>query len=360
VSRTGAAHELKVAIVGAGAAGLAAAWALRNTPAQVTLFEQSKELGGRAKTRLSHGVALDLGANFLKAEPQPIEDLIHQLPTEQLEHIPGPVWTFDRDNHLKAGDTRIDGSKKWTYRDGIQTLAKLIFEEARADLRLETRIHSLSRIHEQWWLDGGDRGQFGGFDQVLLTAPAPHAIELLRASTLSDGIAEPVLQGLAQARYHKQWCFSFCVEAGPEDCVEWFALLNADREHPLIAWLERENGKPDRVPAEKTVMNVQLQPEWSAAHFDHRPEDLLPQVVEAVEALLQWTPRPILWWDCQRWDAAHPFEAADGGLVAESEWAGLFIAGDAMIGKGRVNLALLTGLEVAKKMSASLPGLAPD
>ena len=57
-------RKKRLAIIGAGPAGLAAAWKLRDAgDIEITMFEKSQGVFGRAATRSRHGVRLDPGAN---------------------------------------------------------------------------------------------------------------------------------------------------------------------------------------------------------------------------------------------------------------------------------------------------------
>lgn len=58
-------REIDVAIIGAGAAGLAAADALADAPLEVLVLEAGPRIGGRAHTRTAGELALDLGCGWL-------------------------------------------------------------------------------------------------------------------------------------------------------------------------------------------------------------------------------------------------------------------------------------------------------
>jgi phytoene dehydrogenase-like protein len=59
------AHGARVAVVGGGIAGLAAAAFAARAGARVTLFERMSETGGRARTRVDHGFAFNMGPHAL-------------------------------------------------------------------------------------------------------------------------------------------------------------------------------------------------------------------------------------------------------------------------------------------------------
>ena len=51
----------KIAIIGAGVSGLAAAWALREHDAEITIFEKSRGLSGRTASRTRPGLGSNEG-----------------------------------------------------------------------------------------------------------------------------------------------------------------------------------------------------------------------------------------------------------------------------------------------------------
>ncbi|MEO0446660.1 MAG: FAD-dependent oxidoreductase, partial [Verrucomicrobiota bacterium] len=141
-----------IAIIGAGPSGLAAAWALRNAPVSVTVFEKSRGFGGRAASRTRHGARIDPGANYFKLNDPEVEDLIqNHLPTDELTSFSGEIWTFDKQLRVSHGDPDQDQEPKWTYRTGISTLGKLLASRLRANVHRETRIHSLEKTRDDRW-----------------------------------------------------------------------------------------------------------------------------------------------------------------------------------------------------------------
>ena len=57
--------EVKVVVIGAGAAGMAATYALRKAGTDVTTFDARSEAGGRARCYQKEGFTFDTGAQFM-------------------------------------------------------------------------------------------------------------------------------------------------------------------------------------------------------------------------------------------------------------------------------------------------------
>ncbi len=343
----------RIAIVGAGVSGLAAAWALRGSGAEVILFEKSRGLAGRAASRTRAGVRFDHGANYFKAPPGPVADLVlEQLPSDDLVRIEGEIWTFDAHGALGRGDPALNAEPKWTYRSGISTLGKQLAAAARAEVRRQVRIERLIERGGRWRAADGAGATHGPFDAVLLTAPAPQTRELLARSTLPPVGADALADALGAATYHRQFSVVLAVEGELERPGDFFALVNSDRRHEL-AWLSFENDKPGRVPAGQTVLIAQLSPAASDALFDAGRKHVAEFAAAAAGRLLRCS-LPLRWADVQRWRFAHPGAAADPGALAAAAPPGLFFAGDALAGRGRVAAALETGLEAARQIAAQL------
>lgn len=347
---------MKIAIVGAGPAGLAAAWHLKEAPVNVQIFEKSQGVSGRAASRSRHGARFDLGANYFKLESENLQELVlHALPTEELVRIEAEVWTFDGQGQLAPGDPVYNQQARWTYSSGISTLGKLLAEAAGAPIHRGCRITGLRRRDRQWsvFTEGGDAPEGGDFDAVLLTPPAPQTVELIAHSELDPATGEALIEALKQARYHSQLCFALGFREPLKRPDRCFAMINTDRTHD-VAWLSFENDKPGRKLGGHTVMMVQMSPDWSAEHLQTDPAQLVPIVAERALALLGPDRPPLAWSDNHRWRYAHPYQAADISGLETGAAAGLYFAGDALVGKGRVGGAMQTGIDAAEQILAAL------
>jgi predicted NAD/FAD-dependent oxidoreductase len=141
---------MKIAIIGAGPAGLTAAQTLIAHGIAPVVFEKSGGLGGRCATRRT-----DVGL-FNHGAPR-----AHRLPTALENRL-----TPDRDGF------RAD--------PGMSAIGKILAH--RVDVRSRTTVDALERNGTQWRVAGEN------FDALLLSIPAP------QAAALCDGLefAEPL------------------------------------------------------------------------------------------------------------------------------------------------------------------------
>jgi predicted NAD/FAD-dependent oxidoreductase len=343
---------MDVAIVGAGAAGAGVAWTLREPAADVTVYEKSSGVGGRAATRHRAGCRYDYGANYVKdGDPRVTELVTETLDAEGLVDVEEPIHVFEADGTIREGRRADD--HKWTWERGITQLAERLFD--RTDVVFETRVAGLARVDDddgdgdRWRLvaDGGTA--LGTFDAVVLTPPAPRTAALLEAADWSA----PARTALAEAAAGVE--FRTTVTAVLHYPFElerpWYALLNVDREH-AVGWVAREECKRGHVPDGESLLVAQMAPEWSREHYGDPPDEQAADAAALVADLLddERLADPD-WTDWQGWRDAQPdtpFEAPDSRERAEDD--GLYLAGDWLAGEGRVHLALGDGLDVGDRL----------
>lgn len=344
----------KIAIIGAGVSGLAAAFQLSQNGAEVSVFEKSCGFSGRAASRSKHGCRYDYGANFFKVSSEEVTRLIfHDLPTEDLHRITGEIWTFTADGQIEPGDPKMNAEAKWSYRGGISSLGKLLVEKGKLSVERQTEISSIKRIHHQWTLTDRNLISHSGFDAILITAPAPQTIALLNRSEIDSRQIKPLTDELAKASYHRQYCVVLNLAGELSLPGGAYALINMDRAHP-IAWLSHENQKAGHVPAGETLFVVQMSPEWTRDHFEDPEETVIATAHHEVASLLSMKLPLPRWTDTQRWRYAHPHSAANHEPMKPAAKLGLFFAGDAFVGKGRITRAIRSGLEASNQLQHQL------
>ncbi|MEM9481717.1 MAG: FAD-dependent oxidoreductase [Verrucomicrobiota bacterium] len=344
-----------VAIIGAGVAGLGAARVLSKSNVEFRVFEKSRGVSGRAASRTVEGVRFDHGANYFKldAGENAVRKLVlEELPTDDLIEIPGSVWTFDGSGSLSPGDPALNAEPKYNYRGGISTLGKLLAYPLQSKIEFKTRVARVSQRESRWELFEVDGRSLGSFDRILFTCPSPQAMTIMQDSELYRELQEEFIGCLSAARYHRQFTFVMAFDREISRPDGMHAALNVDGKHD-VSWLAFENDKEGHVPGDQTVVVVQMSPTWSDVRFDEPKEEQLETVGQSVAALLGIDLPAPLWVDRQRWGFAHPFSNLDRERLRSFESSGLFVAGDGLVGKGRVHLALASGLEAGEALARS-------
>ena len=303
---------MKVAIVGAGMAGLAAARSLVQKGHEVVVFEKSRGFGGRAATRRKEGFVWDTGAGYID------EAMLPYLPPEGLVRVDKPVWLYD------GGEPKADRptAPRYTYVGGNNALGKGL--AAGLDVRLATRIETLAGLREE-------------FDALILTAPLPQTIELLRT------IGEE--RDLGEARYRS--CFAVGLGyVAPLPEQPYVALLA--RDDPL-GWLSLESAKcPGRAPNGGSAFVAQLSEAFTQEHYDAPHEEIAALAAGYVRSLFGLVD-PVAS-DVMRWRYSQPLSTGDFDR-ANPPGTRILVASDGLTG-GKLHLAYEAGVRAAARLDA--------
>lgn len=344
----------QVGVIGAGVAGLAAARELSCRGISSVVLEKSRGLSGRAATRRRGASHFDYGANFFRLEEPEVASLLREvLPEGELNRIERPVWTFDREGVCSEGTPARNDVPRWSCAGGISMLGKALHAAAPlAEVRKSCQISRLVEEDGHWTAIDADEGDHGPFDSLLVTLPCPQAAQLLRDS----GASAEWTGALEAVRYEPQFSFVLGFQPRLSRPGPFHALVNSDGGHP-VAWLSFEDDKPGHVPGNESILVVQMASWWTRDHFEEEPAQLMPLVREALRELVP-VPDPA-WWDSQRWRYAHPVDAANAEWLGAAGGRGLFFAGDGLVGKGRVPLAVRSGLDAAARIASRHESMAP-
>ena len=340
-----------IAIIGAGCSGLAAAHILHDAGNVVTVFERSDEVGGRAATRRRQGFTYDHGAQYIKGGGAVSSALITgRFRAADLVDIAKPVWTFDQKGHIQQGDPLQNMDPKWTYRSGLNTLARGM--ALGLDIGLRTRIVHLRRTLAGWSLFDALGHLAGEFERVLIAIPAIPALELIEASLLSETERESMCTLLGKASYRPLISVMLGYQPAPR-VRPYYALVNMDKTH-AISWLAWEHEKsPERVPEQGGLLIAQMAPHYSRERWQVHAGEVIGDVAKRVAVLLDEPLSSPCFTDLCHWRAALPAETVDAEqLNAIALPLGLAFCGDAYVG-GRAHLALEHGVAVARQIAGS-------
>ncbi|NDB67355.1 MAG: FAD-binding protein [Methylocystaceae bacterium] len=307
----------RIAIIGAGMAGLAAARLLREQGINCTVFEKSRGLGGRMATRRIKDLTFDHGAQYFTARGERFRALVAQWQEQ------GDVTHWLPDGFV--GTPGMTAPAR-ALAIGCETI-------------LDYEVKALVRGQSGWSVHAGQSDLLhSDFDAVLLAIPAPQAMALLA----SADIAFPPL---AQAHYAP--CLALMLAF--EDELD-FVETHRRYENGPIAWIARDSSKPGRTTLAQTFV-VHAGPEWSKAHLDETPqtilEQLLPQALELIGAR-----RAPFYATAHRWRYALVEQTAGVACVWDDQ-ANIGACGDYCLGP-RVEAAFESGEALAKSVLISI------
>lgn len=203
--------DFDVAVIGAGAAGLAAAATLARAGRSVLLLEARDRIGGRIWTRNEPGVPmpLELGAEFIHGRPQVTFDLLQQAGIPALD-APHEHWIaregqlqpmedrFERIARVLAAARELQPHEDLSVADFLERIREPSNEDVCAAIRRMTEGFdaadparaSVRAIAEEWSsATGTDAPQFrplGGYARVLepLLAALDRSRVTVRLSTV--------------------------------------------------------------------------------------------------------------------------------------------------------------------------------
>jgi len=262
----------RVAIVGAGIAGLACARELLARGAWVTVFEQDRVPGGRAGTQTADAGSFDHGAQYFTVSNHRFESIAQSWVDRRfVRRWRGRVIAFSNNERVDQGSS----TERFVGVPGMDAIARRLVEDL--EIRLDTRVHRIQRRGGLWLLhdDEGRELSVSGFDIVCLAVPSPQAVQLLAGqSELSTMLA----------RVDWEPCWAAMLALKRESGLDFDgAFVNDD---PILGWIARDSGKPGRGEvagvAERWVLHAR--PKWSRQYYSKEPADAAQWMVRAFSA----------------------------------------------------------------------------
>jgi renalase len=319
----------RVAVVGAGIAGLTAARQLRAAGVEVAVFDKGRGPGGRVSSRRREPFVFDHGAQYFTARDPAFRAEVEDWCAA------GVVARWDgRIVSLEAG--RVGPAPRESERFvGVPRMSALARHLAAGlEVRCGVRATGLDREAAGWRLRteagaGSDR-----WDALVLTAPPPQSAALLAGHS-------PLAARLEEVAMQPCWAGMLAF-----DGVHPAAFDGAFCRDAALDWIARDSSKPGRGGGEAWVLHAT--PAWSAAHLDAAPAEVLGELGAALERVTALVAPPVLHRDAHRWSLARPADEGGCGPLTDLG-ARLVFAGDAVMG-GRVEGAYLAGREAARAL----------
>lgn len=320
--------RLRIAVVGAGLAGLTAAHALSEQGHDVVILDKARGAGGRMSTRRQGAYRFDHGAQYFTARDPRFLDQLR-------------LW--QRDGLVQRWDGRIGAIDGETIRPVSTEAARYVgvpgmnaicrdLAEAAADCRFGWAVARVWPVANGWILDSGDGARLDA-DVLLLTTPPEQSTALVDEPALHSA-----LEGVDLLP-----CWAVMVVFDRPLLVDWDAVFVNGGE---LSWIASQASKPGRPQDQGWVLHAS--PDWSRAHLEAEPADVIRALIAAAVRLPGSNPVSIIDATVHRWRYA----MADVPLEAGALWFSsqrLAVAGDWCCGS-RVEGAFLSGLDAARRI----------
>ena len=306
---------MRIGIVGAGMAGLAAATRLKEHGHDVNLFDKGRGAGGRMATRrvdTELGDAIfDHGAQYFTVRDADFANCVEAW------QLSGSVARWPA-----AGDNAFVGTP--TMNAPLRTMASAL------DVNWGTKVDAIKPVEGGWIICGEVIGPVP-YDAVIIAIPAEQAAVLL-----AD--VDHRLAGLAATAVSDP-CWT--VMAAFRSPVGSIGDILPESPGP-IAWAARNRAKPGRTGPEAWV--VQASPSWSIEHLEDDASSVSETLLAALAQAIDTELPPLVSSGAHRWRYAR---SASAGI--EIPWDSkrrLGVCGDWLVGP-RVECAWLSGYRLA-------------
>ncbi|MCS7078665.1 MAG: FAD-dependent oxidoreductase [Chloracidobacterium sp.] len=356
---------MDVAVIGAGLAGLTAAYTLTQRGFNCEVLEKSRALGGRMATRRHLGAVIDHGAQYFTVKTAAFAGFLREIGVvEAMQPLAAPVIGYPFQSLTAAlaeaaQEVSSEGREfpyRYVFRLGMTTLAKAIVQrlgEHRVIRECFVEAVAWDAAARRWTLHTrGDNTTLGGIrqaDWVVLALPAPQAAQLLARSQPLPASLAALQRALENIPYYP--CLTVIWGAISDGMYPGVGALRATAGHYAIGWLAwLDRLAPQRVPSGMGVGIAQFAPQASRVLLD-QPEGVVVQALAiALNADLHIDLPTLQWVQIKQWRYANPAATlTDLSLLTAAAEFQLEACGDYFLG-GRVEAAFLSGLAAADRL----------
>ena len=237
---------MRVAVIGAGIAGLACAEGLRQRRIETVLFDKGKRSGGRLSSlRLDH-YSWDFGAQYLTVGQGGFAAQVARWRQAGLvaPWIGGPAGALV----------------------GVPDMASLIAAQCRDhDLRFGAQVTRAECGGQSWFVSGPNLSE-GPFAALIVAIPAEQAVPLLSLHDLA------MAREAAAVRSRPCWAVMAGFDRRLAGLPDHLSSLGP------VAWAARNNSKPERPSSESWV--IQAGAEWSQRNLECDREVVAHRLLE--------------------------------------------------------------------------------
>jgi photolyase PhrII len=332
IVRRDAGASPRVAVIGAGIAGLTTARTLLDHGIEVCVFERSRSVGGRAATRRVDEFNFDHGAQYFTARSESFRRHLQAW----LEEGRVARWSarIVKLNH-SGMVTESEAAERFVAVPGASALARHLATDL--DVRTGCEVAGAVRTDAGWRLSDSANADLGAFD-VLLVAMTPEQCMPLLAEC--EALATPVREVQSSP------CWALMAAFPQRLAVDFDAAFV---EGSPLAWIARNASKPGRPDAECWVAHAST--EWSQAHLEDEAEAVAAELLQALLRVTNaWSIEPV-YIAAHRWRLARVLAPHREHCLWDGD-ARVGVCGDWLV-ESRIEGAYASGVALAGRVLAS-------
>jgi photolyase PhrII len=324
-------RKFRVAVIGAGLAGMAASRLLRDQGVEIEVFEKSRGLGGRMATRRVDGLSgFDHGAQYFTVRHPIFRRYVDSwIQQGGVQRWAGPVGAF-RDGIWTEG---TGTTERFVGIPSMNSICKHLGDGI--DVHKQTRIERVTKTSQGLMLVDDQQETHGHFDGVVVTAPAFQAHEILCEFP-------EMAQRLKQVEMDPCWAAMVTLKQPVEPF--WVGAFIQDS---FLSWAARNGTKPGRAAdAERLILHAG--PGWTEEHWESDPGWVGHTMIEEFARVSGLGPLHVESISAHRWKYALAREPLSCGALIDSD-SQIVACGDWAMGS-RVEGAFLSGLAAAGRL----------
>lgn len=331
-------ERLRVAVIGAGIAGLTAARTLQDQGHEVQLFDKGRGPGGRTSVRRTDGYEFDHGAQYFTARDARFQRLVESWCEAGIVAEWNARFVSIENGQIAA----VERDTRYVGVPGANAIAKYLATDI--SVEFETRITNISRTKGKWNLTTDDDQSFDDFDRLTIAMPPAQAADLLAG-------VSPLVDQVQQAKMSPCWAVMLGFDK-PID-VEFDA---ARIKGSPLSWIARNSAKPERDGGYAWILHAS--PDWSEAKLEQEKQTVIDALAEEFFAITDATKQKPAHASAHRWRYA----LAEDTLNCDALWdndLGLAVCGDWCC-SARVEGAFLSGAAAAGRILSSVYSQKPE
>jgi renalase len=335
--------QTRIAIIGAGMAGLACARVLADAGHDVRVFDKGRGPGGRMSTRrvqtAMSEVQFDHGAQYFTARDPAFVGLIAEfVATNAVAPWHGNLVRLAKDgtNSPLANETLYVGVP------GMNGIVRAM--SIGLNVAWGVRVETLQR-HKGAWMLLSDQGEgLGEFDQLVCAVPAEQVAPLIQSHAPDLAARAKDVTSLPC------WTGMFAFEA---PLSSPFDAIRLD-DHPMIDFIAANHSKPGREAsgtAGPSTYVVQARADWSRLHLEDEADSVTADLLAGLHSFSDNQPS-LVSSTAHRWRFAK-VEVQHGIGCAFDEVSCIGVCGDWLSGP-RVESAWVSGHTLGSQMAQRL------